>query len=205
MAAESSPKDRLKRRARHSTYVVHMIVCRTTFGADHKMLGVQGVATGGGLVLYHAKSGEIVMKREHRKIILAGVSVTALISAGALSVGAVDLDAVVNQVEESVFNNTAMDDGSQRANMVTGSHNDASGLIHVQQNNGNNNAINAATAATVELATSGSPDVTTGALVNSNTYDNTTTHVGLGDPVDRQNTITGTALALQGRIFRGRA
>jgi hypothetical protein len=86
--------------------------------------------------------------------------------------------------------NTAIDDGSQRTNSTVESWEDgATGVVHNQQNNGNNNAINAATA--VHADVTGGTALTTGATATSTSTQNDSDHNG-DHNLDRDNHIVGT-------------
>jgi hypothetical protein len=73
-------------------------------------------------------------------------------------------------VSGTVSGNVAADAGSTRTNDVQESYNGAGGIAHVQQNNGSNNEINAATVVHTDIA--GDHDIGMGAFVNSQTTNN---------------------------------
>ena len=126
---------------------------------------------------------------------LAGVSALALTLGAAGSSWAQEVNAEVGIDDDSVFGNTAQDIQSLRTNAIDGSANNAgsfnnsSGVSHVQQNNGSNNSIGAASAVSGGLQ--GNVNVGVGAGVISNTFENLTQHQGNADPgiLDRGNRI----------------
>ena len=123
----------------------------------------------------------------NKRILATSVSGLALILGLTGAAQAQELTATVNQDGRTVTGNFADDNGSTRANDIIDSYNGAAGILHVQQNNGSSNSINAVTA----VATGGG-DFFIGAFVNSATFGNATSHTGQGDMgnPDRSNAIT---------------
>ncbi len=133
----------------------------------------------------------------YKTILLSGVSAFALLlglpapasadglpGATALINATYDGDGQVIESGETVEFNEAKDFGSFRGNDVTGgSYDGASGIAHVQQNNGSSNAIQAATAVQANVAGGGL--VMTGAYVGSHTWHNLSADEG----GDRHNLI----------------
>lgn len=133
----------------------------------------------------------------NKTLLLSGVSAFALalgMSAPAFAGGAV---ALINAqmgdggqvdiiVGDTVTGNSAQDNGSFRHNDVMNSYTGASGIAHVQQNEGSSNAIQAATA--VQANINGGGLVVTGAFVNSNTWNNWT----IDNNGERHNQIMGS-------------
>ncbi len=124
----------------------------------------------------------------YRNILLSGVSAFALVlglSASAIADGDGAI-AIINadmsngdpmpMPDETVSGNIAMDAGSTRLNTVLNSYNNAAGITHVQQNNGSNNAIQAATAAQANMT--GNVPILTGAAAFSATFGNATENFG---------------------------
>ena len=88
----------------------------------------------------------------------------------------VNADQVNGELPETVIGNTSSDLGDDRDNNILNTASPASGILVMQQNSGNNNAVQQATAVTANLVAN--VDVTNNAIVNSNTIDNDTTHIG---------------------------
>jgi hypothetical protein len=136
------------------------------------------------------------------KFILAGVSAFALVL-GASAPGWAHFDslsgALINVHDHgTVQGNTATDNGSFRFNSVAGSFNAAAGIVHVQQNNGSSNSINAASA--VHWVAVGGGGVAMGAVVFSTTKHNFTAHNGgtrLNQVSDSFNNFAGEATVQQ--------
>ncbi len=81
----------------------------------------------------------------YRKTIFAGASTLALLLGGATVASAQDITNAT--IADLVTGNTVLGDiGQNRANDVTDSYDNGSGIAHVQQNNGSQNAISAASA-----------------------------------------------------------
>ena len=115
-----------------------------------------------------------------------GVSVA---QAGVTQFGA---NAFINA--NSVTNNSSQDNGDTRRNDITNSHNPGAGIVHEQQNNGNNNSINAATAVTANMQ--GNVNISNGAFVNSFTAENdTVTNLG-----NRRNDILNSFNGFDGEL-----
>jgi len=91
----------------------------------------------------------------------------------------------------TVSGNTATDTDQNRVNTLqSGSFADSAGLMTVQQNNGDNNAMNSATGVTASIFTGNQIDgasVTAGASATASVTNNKATAT---DDVDRQNTIS---------------
>ncbi len=134
----------------------------------------------------------------YRNILLGGVSAFALVlglSATAIADGdgaMAIINADMNNGDpvpmpgETVSGNFAIDAGSTRINNVLNSYNGASGITHVQQNNGSNNAIQAATAAQANMT--GNVPIVTGAAAFSTTFGNFTENFdGLRDNLIRNS------------------
>ena len=125
--------------------------------------------------------------RSMKGVLIVGVSAFALLlgassSAWADSNGSNGAFARINpgiDIEEpngTVSGNTSADPGQTRPNLTTGSFNSASGIAQVQQNEGNGNSLNIATAVQVGVNIVG--PVTASALVKSLVEDNTTSQTG---------------------------
>ncbi len=135
------------------------------------------------------------MRSRFRTAWLAGVSALALTLGAAGSSWAQEVNAEVGLEDDSVFGNTAQDIQSIRTNAIdgsddnAGSFNGSSGVAHVQQNNGSNNSIGAASAVSGGLK--GNVNVGVGAGVISSTFENLTQHDGNADfgILDRGNRI----------------
>lgn len=117
-----------------------------------------------------------------RNLILAGVSAFALLTAGIGPASAAGAEAEVNG--GLTKDSTSVDNGSTRASDVTNSHNNASGIVTEQQNNGNNNRVNAATAVGTDVI--GGDDLNIDATVDVSAENNDTTNTD----GTRNNTIT---------------
>ena len=107
-----------------------------------------------------------------RNSLLAGASALVLgMGASAAQAGLTSgASAFINA--NSVTDNSSFDAGDSRRNDITNSHNPGAGIVHEQQNNGNNNSINAATAVTANLQ--GNVNISNNAVVNSFTARNDT-------------------------------
>lgn len=138
--------------------------------------------------------------------ILTGVSALALMLA--TGVPAYAADGAKASANAEVSGNTATDNGSLRENLIDNAWNGgATGIVHNQQNNGSNNAVNAATA--VHADVTGGTDLETGATVDArlgkvifvgNERDidgNSSIHTGAHTP-DRSNSILDTMLGFFG-------
>ncbi|MCH8275902.1 MAG: hypothetical protein IH851_14070, partial [Armatimonadetes bacterium] len=121
--------------------------------------------------------------RSMKGVLIVGVSAFALLlgassSAWADSNGSNGAFARINpgiDIEEpngTVSGNTSADPGQTRPNLTTGSFNSASGIAQVQQNEGNGNSLNIATAVQVGVNIVG--PVTASAPVKSLVEDNPT-------------------------------
>jgi len=124
----------------------------------------------------------------NKTLLLAGASAFALTLG--MSAPSYAADGANASAEGTSSGNSAIDDGSLRDNLTSGSWNDgATGVVHNQQNNGNNNAINAATA--VHADVTGGTAIESEAVAKSDTDDNHSDHSGDHRP-DRKNIIAGT-------------
>jgi hypothetical protein len=124
----------------------------------------------------------------NKTLLLTGASAFALMLG--VSAPSYAADGANASAEGTSSGNTAIDDGSLRDNSTMGSWNDgATGVVHNQQNNGNNNAINAATA--VHADVTGGTAIESEAIAKSDTDDNHSDHSGDHRP-DRKNIIGGT-------------
>lgn len=106
----------------------------------------------------------------------------------------------VNAQATTVTGNTATDNGSERVNRIVDSYSPFSGILHVQQNNGSSNSINAASAVVADAV---GPVVPVGAFsfVNSNTNNNVTNVTdGAADP-DRLNVIRDSFVDGDGQLI----
>lgn len=106
----------------------------------------------------------------------------------------------VNAQATTVTGNTATDNGSERVNRIVDSYSPFSGILHVQQNNGSSNSINAASAVVADAV---GPVVPVGAFsfVNSNTNSNVTNVTdGAADP-DRLNVIRDSFIDGDGQLI----
>lgn len=129
-----------------------------------------------------------------RKILLAGASTFALAFALPALADPSGPNADIGQnTAGTVIDNDVRDNKSLRNNAVTDSYNNAAGVAHAQQNNGNANSINAATSVQADIV-QGFVPIASGATVNSNTNNNNVTHIGNNDPavVDRSNAINNS-------------
>lgn len=140
----------------------------------------------------------------YKNILLCGVSAFAVAIAIAMAGPASAQEqpefgatAEVGVDDQSVIGNSASDFQSLRENTIgaddedsPGSFNDGAGVLHVQQNNGSNNSIGAASAVTGGLVGDVPVIVGSGAISTTNT--NFTVHQGSGDleVVDRENAVT---------------
>ena len=124
----------------------------------------------------------------NKTLLLTSASAFALILGASAPAFAVE-DGARASAEGTSADNNAYDDGSQRDNLIDNSFiGGATGIVHDQQNNGSNNAINAATA--VHADVTGGTGLETGATATSTSDDNYSDHDGDGD--DRNNEILGT-------------
>ena len=130
-----------------------------------------------------------------RKILLAGVSVAALALASGQAFAQDEARATVNFDETTVTGNTSDDYDSVRTNLISGSYNPFSGILHLQENNGSNNAINAASAVVANAAGPAVP-ISTVAIVNSNTNNNDT---NIFDTPERSNEILNSFNGFDGQ------
>ncbi len=124
----------------------------------------------------------------NKTLLLTGASAFALMLAVSAPAHAIDgAKAEANGTSEDNF---AIDDESQRGNLTDDAwNNGANGIVHNQQNNGNNNAVNAATA--VHADVTGGTELGTGARATSTSDNNESEHTGAHDP-DRGNRVLNT-------------
>jgi hypothetical protein len=122
-----------------------------------------------------------------KQILLASASVLAMLAMGA-SASAHEKNAGVKaEVNDPVTFNEASDYDTIRSNKVTGSYGGASGIMQVQQNQGSNNAVDAATAVQSNVS-AGDYYAPAEAEVNTDTFGNRATQI-LGT---RHNEISGS-------------
>jgi hypothetical protein len=128
----------------------------------------------------------------NKTLLLAGASAFALTLG--MTAPSYAADGANAKAEGDSTGNTAIDDNSKRLNDTFGSWNGgATGVVHNQQNNGNNNAINAATA--VHADVTGGTKVESEAVTDSDTAQNDTDHSGTHEDApgpDRHNKLIYT-------------
>lgn len=135
-----------------------------------------------------------------KSIWLLGVSALALGMAAAPAHAQQGGNATSTIGAQTVTGNVATDNGSQRDNRIVDSYNPFSGILHVQQNNGSSNSINAASAV---VANAVGPVVPVGAFsfVNSNTNNNVTNVTDGGADPDRLNLIRDSFVDGDGQLI----
>ncbi|NQV19933.1 MAG: hypothetical protein HQ511_00795, partial [Rhodospirillales bacterium] len=126
----------------------------------------------------------------NKTLLLTGASAFALmlgVSAPAFAIP--PIDGAQAEAEGTSEGNYTRDRESRRENLIDNSFNGgATGIVHDQQNNGDNNAVNAATA--VHADVTGGTGLETGARASSTSDDNESNHDGFQD--DRNNEILDT-------------
>ena len=125
----------------------------------------------------------------NKTLLLTGASAFALMLG--MSAPSYAIDGAKANATGTSSGNTVSDLGSIRDNLTDGSWNGgATGIVHNQQNNGNNNAINAATA--VHADVTGGTEIDSSAVASSDTADNGSEHFGNFPEGKRENEIDNT-------------